>query len=657
MNASDPRRAQLAVRLAASAANDPGEGAARPVSRAGMTAAIPGQAAAGTTATPLPAECDTLARLFAWRASLTPEQEAYREFDQASRRWIGIAWREAGMRMRQFEGALAALDIGRGERVALLLPNSVDTVCIDQAALARACVCVPLHALDNPQSIAFILADSGATLLVAASDQQWRAIAAAQVPLPALRWVVVLRRESPLVAAGPGPTPMSVDEWLAAAAPARTPDNVPAPAQAGDLAAIVYTSGTTGRPKGVMLTHANVIANVRSTLQRVAPRDGDLFLSFLPLSHTFERTVGYYLPIAAGCCVAFARSVADLAQDLRSVRPTILVSVPRIYERVQAQIATKLATTPVRRALFGCAARAGWRRFRRARGLASPAPLRDALRAPFDALAWPLLDRLAGAPLRAQFGGRLRIAVSGGAPLSQAIAQAFIGLGIPIVQGYGMTETSPVVAANAPDDNDPATVGRVLEGVEVRIGENRELLVRGESVMRGYWKREGDTAAAFIDGWLRTGDQAAIENGRLRILGRLKEILVTSTGEKVAPADVELAIAADPLFEQVFVLGEGRPFIACIVALNAARWAALATALALDPAAPGSLAMPAVLDAAMERIRRQTREFPTPGQPRRVILSLEPWTVENSLMTPTLKLKRTNLAARFAAQIDALYAR
>ena len=257
----------------------------------------------------------------------------------------------------------------------------------------------------------------------------------------------------------------------------------------------------------------------------------------------------------------------------------------------------------------------------------------------------------------AQFGGRLRVAVSGGAPLSRPIAHSFLGLGLPILQGYGMTETSPVVAANAPDDNDPATVGRPLIGVDVRIGDNLELLVRGPNVMRGYWKRDGDTRSAFIDGWLRTGDQAAIEAGRIRILGRLKEIIVTSTGEKIAPADLELAITADPLFEMAYVFGDNRPFIGCIVVLNPALWMELAASLQLDPSAPASLQESKARSAALGRIRSATRGFPRYAQPRAAELTLMAWTTENTLMTPTLKIKRNNLAAHFAAQIEALYRR
>jgi long-chain acyl-CoA synthetase len=592
----------------------------------------------------------TLAELFAWRVARTPRAEAYRRYDDAAGRWVGVSFGDIGAAVARYASALAAQALPRGARIAVLLPNGIEAVCVDQAALALGCVPVPLHALDNPASIAYILSDSDASLLVAASQTQWRAIAGVGVALPLLRQVVVLERDSAGAADDAAIPVAALQEWLSRAPPPL--QRAPAP-RADDLAALVYTSGTTGRPKGVMLTHDNVVTNVKAVLERVAPARGDLFLSFLPLSHTFERTAGYYLPIAAGCCVAFARSTRQLPADLKTVRPTILVSVPRIYERVFVALQARVAGSPLRSRLFAAAQAVGWRRFRRAQRLAAD----GALTALIDALAWPALDWLVARPLRNEFGGRLRLAVSGGAALSPAVARCFLGLGVPIVQGYGMTETAPIVAANAPDDNDPATVGRPVPGVEVRIGDNRELLVRGPNVMRGYWKRDEDSARAVVDGWLHTGDQAALEAGRIRILGRVKEIIVTSTGEKIAPADLELAITSDRSFEAAYAFGDNRPFIGCAVVLNPGYWQELAARLGLDPRDPASLAAGPAGDAVLTRIRELTRSFPYYAQPRGVVLSLEPWTVENTLLTPTLKLKRNNLAAHFAAPIERLYAR
>lgn len=592
----------------------------------------------------------TLAELTAWRVAKTPQAEAYRQFDEARNTWASVSWQAFGERVGRFSRAMTALGLQHGDRVAVLLPNTLDAVSVDQAALAIGGVPVPMHAIDNPASIAYILADSGAALLVADTKEQWQAIAATGAVPPTLRHVVL--RECDKSPQGEAPTVLSLDVFLGRGEVAAVAEAPRGPSEE-DLATLVYTSGTTGKPKGVMLTHRNVLANVKSIQEHLAPRADDVFLSFLPLSHTFERTCGYYLPIACGASVAFARSVTHLPEDMRTVRPTILVSVPRIYERVYAKVQSMLEASPAKQKLFRLAQETGWRRFCREQKL----PVGQGGSPLLDAIAWPLLSRLVAKPLLAQFGGRLRVAVSGGAALSQPIAHTFLGLGLPVVQGYGMTESAPVVAANTPEDNDPATVGRPLPGVEVTIGENKELLVRGPNVMRGYWKREEDTARALEGGWLHTGDQAAIENGRVRILGRVKEIIVTSTGEKIAPVDLEMAIVADPLFEQAYAFGDNRPFISSIVVLGREPWERMARGLGLDPAKPESLEAPAAVGAALERIRELTKAFPHYAQPRAVALTREPWTVENGLITPTLKLKRNNLVARYADVMERLYRR
>lgn len=609
---------------------------------------------AQTTISPDLSTVQTLAELFAWRVAQTPDAEAYRQFDELTGQWISYSWQQTQERMQGFIKALSPLALEHGSRVAILLPNGLHAVCMDQAVQACGFVPVPMHALDNPASIAYILSDSDAAFLIAATDRQWKDIVNAGMELPALRQVVVLEKvlEKTLEAAAlPASVPVvQIDEWLASAAHLQATVKGPV---ADDLAALVYTSGTTGKPKGVMLTHTNVVSNVKAVVHRVSPVIADVFLSFLPLSHTFERTAGYYLPVAAGACVAFSRSVKQLPQDLLEVRPTILISVPRIYERVYGVIQTKLSASKLQANLFNLAIATGWRRFSREQGLLKG----DGMSALLDGLRWLVLEPLIASKLKNQFGGRLRVAVSGGAALSQTISQCFLGLGIPIVQGYGMTETAPVVSFNAPDDNDPATVGRAVENVEVRIGENAELQVRGPNVMRGYWKREEDTAKTFIDGWLRTGDQASIVDGRVRILGRVKEIIVTSTGEKIAPVDLELAIMNDVVFEQAYAFGENSPFIACAVVLSRAYWLELSGSLGLNPDDAASLKSPQAQKAVVQRIKALTKNFPYYAQPRAAILTLEAWTVENTLITPTLKLKRNNLLAHFAEDIKAVYTR
>ena len=268
-----------------------------------------------------------------------------------------------------------------------------------------------------------------------------------------------------------------------------------------------------------------------------------------------------------------------------------------------------------------------------------------------------LLKRVASM-LQAQFGGRLRIAISGGAALNPKIARTFCGLGLPIIQGYGMTETSPIIAGNCVELNQPETVGKPFCNLEVRLGESNEIQVRGPSVMKGYWRRPEDSAAAFTkDGWLKTGDVGEFTaNGLLKIKGRIKEIIVTSTGEKVPPADLESAIETDPLFAQTYILGENKPYISLIAVVDPAEWQRLTDSLGLDPTGPESLASPTAKTAALKRAKAAASDFPNYALPRAIVLTKDPWTIENGLLTPTLKLKRGPLSQRFKKEIEQLYA-
>ena len=345
----------------------------------------------------------------------------------------------------------------------------------------------------------------------------------------------------------------------------------------GALATIVYTSGTTGQPKGVMLSHQNMLQNVKSASAATTSITDDVFLSFLPLSHMFERTVGYYLTMVAGAQVAFARSIPQLAEDFRTVRPTVIVSVPRIFERLHAAIQGQLAGGLGREAPAV-----------RVRAPHRMEPLRMAPGArAVEARAscsGRLLKALVAARLLERLGGRLRLASAAARRSTRRSRTTFIGLGLPICQGYGLTEASPVVSVNRLEKNDPASIGAVLPGVEVAFGENGVLLVSGPNVMMGYWNNPEATARVLnADGWLDTGDQARLEDGLLYITGRIKEIIVMANGEKVPPVDMELAIQLDPLLEQVLVVGEGKPYLGALVALDMDEWARFAQARDCPP--------------------------------------------------------------------------
>jgi long-chain acyl-CoA synthetase len=582
----------------------------------------------------------TLDELFRLRVAGSPGAIAYRLHDHHANQWQQLTWAEVAQQVARWQAALAAENLQPGDRIAISMRNGPEWVMFDQAALALGLVVVPLYPDDRPDSVAYCLRDAGAVLLLLQDMGRWRRIAPALDDVPSLQRVIV---------AGPPEHSddarlISLEKWLPA-------DAAPLPARGNDphaLATLVYTSGTAGRPKGVMLSHENILSVTRSGLKAVKVGATDHFLSFLPLSHMYERTVGYYLPMMAGASVAYARSINQLAEDLLEQRPTILISVPRLLERIHSRIEQKLANGPALSGwLFRLAVASGWHHFERQQGHEGWHPL---------LLLHPLLQRLVGTKIARRFGGRLRFVVSGGAPLPFGIARTFIGLGVPILQGYGLSESSPQVCVNRLENNDPHSVGTTLEGIEVRIGNDDELLVRGPGVMLGYWNNPAATASAIDpEGWLHTGDQGAITEGHLHITGRIKDILVLSNGEKVPPAEMESAIVLDPLFEQVLIVGEGQASLGALIVLNSEQWETLAELLDVDPRRDESLSDRQVVRAVLARIARQLHDFPGYAKVRHVQLMREPWTMENGLMTPTLKLKRNVILERYARELGTMW--
>ena len=595
------------------------------------------------------ADAGTLADLFNARVALTPDRVAYRQHDAQSQSWVDWTWGAVAAEVARWRRALAGEQFPAGSRIATIMPSGVSYVCVDQAALSLGLVIVPLHPTDNPGNVGFILRDSEISALVIDNPDYWTELAPEVAELACLKRIVITSDAAagrPLLATDPRAT--RAGPWLDAARPLEALGPAVSPET---LAAIVYTSGTTGRPKGVMLSHRNVVSNVLSVLKRVRPSADDVFLSFLPLSHTFERTAGYYLPIAAGSTVAYARSIPQLGDDMQTIRPTVLVAVPRIYERAYAAIRSALAKKgALARTLFDWTERLGWRRFLASQDAAPPSPLVLAL--------MPILDRAVAANVRAEFGGRLSRAIAGGAPMPSAVSRCFLAMGIDVLQGYGMTETSPIVSVNSPTRNDPATVGEPIEGVEVRIGAGDEILVRGPNVMMGYWRREAETARALEpDGWLHTGDKGSLRDGRITIRGRIKDIIVTSTGEKISPTDLEQAIVADPFFDQVMVIGEQRPFIAALAVLNRSAAEQAAKELGIAGELGEAMQSEPLRALALAKIGRAVAQFPKYATPRKVWLTVEPWTVGGALITPTLKPKRLAIERAFAAEIERLYAK
>lgn len=588
----------------------------------------------------------TLDGLFVRRVARSPERVAYRYYDKNAG-WQQLTWREMGAWVARWRAALANEPLADGDRVAMLLRNCPDWIMFDQAAFSLGLITVPLYTDDRAENATYILQDAAVKVLLIQDAGRWRRLAEVLGNAPWPQRVVILE-SSPAAheLAEQDPRVVVAECWLPPTAPPLTQRD----ADPQSLATIVYTSGTTGRPKGVMLSHRNILTNAHAVLTLINVYGEDLFLSFLPLSHMLERTGGYYLPLMAGSTVAYARSVGQLAEDLQTIRPTVMIAVPRVFERVHQRIIDQLKARPAPvRWLFRLAVTTGWRAFLVQQGRGRWHPL---------LLLWPLLRRKVADPVLDKLGGRLRAAVSGGAALPSSVAHTFIGLGLPLIQGYGLTETSPVVSFNQLEDNIPESVGVPIRGIQVSVGANDELLVKGDAVMRGYWNNHAATAKVLShDGWFRTGDQARIaDTGHIYITGRIKDILVLSNGEKVPPADLEMALTLDPLFEQVLVLGEGQSHLSALLVLNADLWGGLAREYGLDPNRPKSLEDTQLHRDIIKRIRLALIDFPGYAKIRRVALALEPWSIDNGLLTPTLKIKRNAVIERYHDKIQSLYA-
>ncbi len=566
-------------------------------------------------------EMPTLPAMFNARVERSPDAIAYTDYDDATDEWRNYSWGQTADRVEVLKRALQQEGLKQGDRVGIRYRNGYHWLLFDMAALSLGLVVVPLYVDDRAENIAYVIRHAEISLLFLESRDQWLSIAPHLKQHKDLTSVVITeegRDEDTRV--------VSFQTWLDCTE-IDFKDNTRI--NPYDVATVVYTSGTTGKPKGVMLSHDNIISNIRSALKRMEVTRKDRFLSFLPLSHTLERTVGHFLPIMSGSQVIYSRSIKSLGEDLVLHKPTIIVAVPRIFERAFQAVNTKLESAGrIKKWLFDKTMSVGlnYFHFTHKRARLSPA-----------VLSVPILDELVAKPIRARFGGKLRFAISGGAPLPPAVGELFIAMGIPILQGYGLTETSPMVTGNTLEHNQPLSVGIPFEGIELAIDEeNSELLVRGPNVMLGYLKNDKATSAAIDeDGWFHTGDQAKIEDGYVYITGRIKEIIVMSNGEKVPPVDIENSILRDPMIKQVVVIGEQKPWLSALVVLS--------DGIDFNE------------KQVIERINRQMREFPGYALIRTIQICDEEWSVENGLLTPTLKIKRNNLLDQYKYDIKKLY--
>jgi long-chain acyl-CoA synthetase len=575
-------------------------------------------------------DASTLDEAFRERVRRSSEKIAYSQLNQKTGARDTYSWAEMAGQVERWQVAFRASGLKKGDRVAICYANSVEWVIFDQAALRLGLVVVPLYTADRADNMAYVIGNSGAKLVLFEDESAWQSVSNTDEDVSCVEHVLIFSGNAQGKVA-------LVDNWL----PEHGKHFERGVASPDDLASIVYTSGTTGRPKGVMLSHRNMLANAYSGMRSVPLKPTDRLLSFLPLSHTLERTVGYYAALMSGSTVTFNHAIDKLAEEILDVKPTVMISVPRIFERIHNQIYSGLSEkSSMQQWLFRAAIDIGWRRFEHQQGLQSWHP---------KLLFSSIFDVLVAKKVRAKLGGALEFVIVGGAPLTEQVAKTFISLGIPLLQGYGLTESSPVVSVNTQLQNRVNSIGLLLRGVSVKIAENDELWVNGENVMMGYWNNPEATAKLVVeqdDGlWLRTGDRASIDkDGFLRIIGRIKDVLVLANGEKVPPPDIEVAIARNPMFEQVMVVGEGRSFLCALVVLDKAL-----EKKAREQYPEGFRAY------LVKCIAEQMQDFPGYASIRKVHICDQEWTVEAGLLTPTLKIKRANVSEFYADDIEQLY--
>ncbi len=568
-------------------------------------------------------------------------------------RWQNISTAEFVAGARALARFLIDRGVAPGDRVALLSENRPEWSQTDFGILAAGAVGVPIYATLLGEQVSFIVRDSGARIAFVSTPAQYEKLRMG-LEQTGLETVVVFDPAKP-----PGAWVVSLEEALAAgrAADRAQPSVVDARKKAvrpDNLATVIYTSGTTGEPKGVMLTHRNFTSNVESVLGLIPMARTDVGLSFLPLSHVFERTVEYCY-FRLGCCLAYAESIEAVRENLLEIRPTVCAAVPRLFEKTRTRILdTVREGSSFRRALFGWALGAGRRKSGYTLEGKRP-PLLTGLRA-------AVADRLVFSKIRGRLGGRLRFFISGGAPLARDLGEFFECFGVTILEGYGLTETSPVIALNTPDHRKLGTVGRVIPEVEVKIAEDGEILARGPNIMKGYWNKPEATVQALEEGWFHTGDIGFLDaEGYLLITDRKKDLLVTSAGKNVAPQPIENALKSSRFIANAVCIGDRRNFIAALIVPEMDALRSWAREKGIAAPAPGE-GLRAFLDRAElqsligREIERTTERFAPYERVKRFHLLERDFSIDDGEMTPTLKVKRRVVLSRYAAAIDRLYA-
>jgi long-chain acyl-CoA synthetase len=559
-----------------------------------------------------------------------------------------LNWSETEKAVRDLARGIATLGLEAGDRVVLVSENRPEWLIADLAIMTAGGITVPAYVTNTTTDHLHILTDSGARGAIVSNRRlAERLLPAAFDSATECQWVITVE-DLTLSQSGPA----TVYGWREILEKGAAEEDHVAQwverLKRADTACFIYTSGTGGVPKGVMLSHGSILCNFMAAYQvlhQIGLSD-EVFLSFLPLSHAYEHSAGQFFPLSIGAQIYYATGIEKLLGNLAEARPTIMTAVPRLYEVMHQRIRNAVDKQGgLKKRLFERALALGIKRYRDPRSLGLIERLENAA-----------LDHLVRAKVRQRFGGRLKALVSGGAALNPDIGLFFTALGLRILQGYGQTEAAPVVSCNPPGRIKIDTVGPPLEGVEVRIAEDGEVLVRGELVMKGYWRNDEATAAALSNGWLHTGDIGEIDgDGYLKITDRKKDIIVLSGGDNISPARIESLLTLQPEIQQAFVYGDRHAHLVAIIAPDEAFLAEFAKAGGLAGGFAELVGEKPVNEAIGEVVSEVNRDLPLAERIRRFILAREPFSVENGLMTPTLKIRRHAIRAVYGEELEALY--
>ena len=590
----------------------------------------------------------TLPELFFSAVRERPRADCF-SYRDGSGNWIDVSSEEAFQRVQTLRHGLKSLGVRKGDRVALLSENRLEWALSDLAVLCQGAVVVPVYPTLLPEDIAYILQDCEPTTVFVSTAEQAAKIHAIRDRIPSLRDVISFD-PTDLPNIMPLDKLLQIGANVASDQPSEVDQDCVAVAR-DEIASIIYTSGTTGKPKGVMLSHWNFVSNTLATMELFSFDQTDRALSFLPLSHVFERMAGYYTMLYAGVGIAYAEAVDTVPRDLLEIKPTIVVSVPRLYEKIYAKVMSTAASgSAVKKSIFFWARRVGIEHDRR---LFAKEPISGWL-----ALRQRIADHLVFAKLRARTGGNVRLFVSGGAPLSAKIAEFFHAAGLVICEGYGLTETSPVISCNTPTVMRIGSVGKTFPGTELRIADDGEIMARGPQIMLGYYHNEEATREMIgPDGWLATGDIGHFDvDGFLFITDRKKDLIVTAGGKNVAPQPMENAFKQSRFISQAVVIGDRRPYLSVLLVPD---FEALATAAAVEGLPTDDVGAligdEKVLALFQEDVDRVNADLPGFNQIKKFGLLREELTLEAGELTPTLKVKRFEIDRKYRQVIDSLY--